>query len=390
MKRVNLLRATAPTLGALFALFGAVLFWPGAPATAQQKQPVTSVQPDCMIFFSLNAASSGAQAPVNAAGTSIVIDNHQAGCYGFTVAYTNHGFAALSLSFQSAPDNAAGTAPGTWATVAVCGGIECLGINPNTSITSAITTTRAIAPWYRMNLTSITGTGAVVGVLYGWKLNINANGGGSLVLPPNVYLATNGVPVPIASNNAAAPSSIPIGPASSAAGSEAIAIGARAAGVGASSIAIGPDATPNNTNGICIGSGCDATGSSAMGVGASTQVNGLQATAVGAGATVMGDHGLALGDQAAVNASGAVSIGRLVSNSVANSVNIGSLTTFVKILVNGLELPTVTFGALAALNNGNESYCSDCTVTSSIDNTCAGSGGGAIAQRLGGAWKCSL
>ena len=35
-------------------------------------------------------------------------------------------------------------------------------------------------------------------------------------------------------------------------------------------------------------------------------------------------------------------------------------------------------------------FCSNCTVTSSIDNTCAGSGGGAAAIRVNSVWKCFL
>ncbi len=157
-------------------------------AKAQQQQPLTVPDATCKVFFNLSVASSGAQAaawlpgvtppPAGSVGSSLVIDNHQTGCYGWTVAYTNHGFGSLSLLLQSAPDNTGGTAPGTWATVAVCGGTECLGVNPNTAITSALTATKAIAPWFRMNLTAKSGTGAVVGVLYGYKYNTNSAGAG--------------------------------------------------------------------------------------------------------------------------------------------------------------------------------------------------------------------
>lgn len=46
------------------------------------------------------------------------------------------------------------------------------------------------------------------------------------------------------------------------------------------------------------------------------------------------------------------------------------------------------FAGLGTPGNGTISYCSDCTVTSGIDNTCANSGTGAVAQRINGAWKC--
>lgn len=48
----------------------------------------------------------------------------------------------------------------------------------------------------------------------------------------------------------------------------------------------------------------------------------------------------------------------------------------------------IAFGSLGTPANGTFRFCSDCTVTSSVDNTCAGSGTGASAFRLSGAWKC--
>src|SRR5579864_1158426 len=48
---------------------------------------------------------------------------------------------------------------------------------------------------------------------------------------------------------------------------------------------------------------------------------------------------------------------------------------------------SVAFASLGTPSNSQTAYCSDCTVTSSIDNTCAGSGTGAWAVRINGAWK---
>jgi hypothetical protein len=55
-----------------------------------------------------------------------------------------------------------------------------------------------------------------------------------------------------------------------------------------------------------------------------------------------------------------------------------------------IENASVAFAALAAAigTNGNQIYCSDCTVTSGIDNTCAGSGNGAWVTRVNGVSKC--
>ncbi len=51
-----------------------------------------------------------------------------------------------------------------------------------------------------------------------------------------------------------------------------------------------------------------------------------------------------------------------------------------------------TLAALGMLTiaNGQETYCSDCTVTSGINNTCAGSGSGAFARKINGVLKCEI
>ncbi len=52
---------------------------------------------------------------------------------------------------------------------------------------------------------------------------------------------------------------------------------------------------------------------------------------------------------------------------------------------------TVTPSVFASLGtpvDGSVLYCSNCTVTSGIDDTCAGSGTGAMAERINGAWTC--
>lgn len=62
----------------------------------------------------------------------------------------------------------------------------------------------------------------------------------------------------------------------------------------------------------------------------------------------------------------------------------------VQMIGNGWILTPYAFAALGSLTNGTQKYCTDCTVTSGIDNTCAASGSGAMAERINGAWKCSL
>lgn len=51
-------------------------------------------------------------------------------------------------------------------------------------------------------------------------------------------------------------------------------------------------------------------------------------------------------------------------------------------------LTAEAFADLGTPANGAVSICSDCTVTGAGDNTCAGSGTGALAVRLNGVWRC--
>ncbi len=150
----------------LFVLFA-------AGAAAQQRQPVSSMQPDCMVTFNFTAASSGAQASgtvtAGSTGTTAVIDNRtDAGCLDWLVTYsTTTGISALSLLFQTAT-NVNGV-PGTWSAY---GGTLTSGINPNTAATPPWAITDATGtkyPFLRMNLTALTGAGTVSGNLYGWK-----------------------------------------------------------------------------------------------------------------------------------------------------------------------------------------------------------------------------
>jgi hypothetical protein len=54
----------------------------------------------------------------------------------------------------------------------------------------------------------------------------------------------------------------------------------------------------------------------------------------------------------------------------------------------GWILVTSTFSSLSSLINGTQLYCSDCTVTSAVNDTCVGSGSGAAAERINGVWAC--
>lgn len=49
---------------------------------------------------------------------------------------------------------------------------------------------------------------------------------------------------------------------------------------------------------------------------------------------------------------------------------------------------SVAFAVLGSPSNAQQVYCSDCTVTSAVNDTCAGSGSGAFAERINGVWSC--
>jgi len=55
---------------------------------------------------------------------------------------------------------------------------------------------------------------------------------------------------------------------------------------------------------------------------------------------------------------------------------------------NGVVPPIIAHANLPASDNGSIQYCTDCTVTGAGDNTCASGGGGAMAFRVNGAWRC--
>lgn len=62
----------------------------------------------------------------------------------------------------------------------------------------------------------------------------------------------------------------------------------------------------------------------------------------------------------------------------------------IRIIGTSVQLPIVHFADLGSPVNAVEGYCDTCTVTSGVDNTCAGSGSGAHYKGIAGAWKCEI
>jgi hypothetical protein len=132
------------------------------PALAQAQ---FSIMPDCIWGFNLNTT-----------GPSTAFVNTQ-GCVTWTLVYNSTGFSALSLVFQSAPGIPGGTA-GSYVTYP--GTVES-GSNPNTNTAGAVSTfsNGAVStPFLRVDLASISGTGFLQGVFYGWRTGSGGGGGG--------------------------------------------------------------------------------------------------------------------------------------------------------------------------------------------------------------------
>lgn len=133
------------------------------PAQLQAQQPpFYRLSPDCMIFFNQTAT-----------GASTTYDNRDVGCVNWAVTYMANGFSALTLVFQTAQDNSG--VPNTFGTF---GGTVVTGAASMSSITSTYSTYLGYAPWVRVNLTAVTGTGRVTGVMYGYRIGWGGGAGG--------------------------------------------------------------------------------------------------------------------------------------------------------------------------------------------------------------------
>jgi len=130
----------------------------------------------------------------------------------------------------------------------------------------------------------------------------------------------------------------------------------------------------------------DNAGSIAGGAGGPCGVLGGDLSGTCAAATVVGVEGAAIPLSAVV-------IGTYASRQLVAAMTSGSGTTVplqTGPTLNNPILGGVTFAGLPAPSNGMEVYCSDCTVTSAIDDTCANSGAGALAARINGVWRCRI
>lgn len=138
------------------------------------------VNADCVVAFTINGTgpSSGS------------FDNRQVGCNSWQLQYGSTGFSAVTLALQSATDNA------TWGTMA---GTVLFGTNPLTSTTGASMLLNSygtsFAPYVRVQATTATGTGTIIGILLGYRAagTGGSSGGGGASSNVNVsqYGGTN-------------------------------------------------------------------------------------------------------------------------------------------------------------------------------------------------------
>lgn len=142
----------------------------------------------------------------------------------------------------------------------------------------------------------------------------------------------------------------------------------------------------NGGTGIASGTSGGILAYTASGTLASSGALTANLPVIGGGAGVAPTVGTRSGNTTAyVTTTGAQTSGNSVSidasgNHIASGLASGAATS--------VALTGVLFAALGTPAAGTLQYCSDCTVVSGVDNTCAGSGTGALAIRLNGAHKC--
>lgn len=145
-------------VGWLAVILGALIMIAFAGRTqAQQVHP----NPDCQFFFSFTAAGSS---PTSA------FDNRQQGCNTWSAVYANStsGFSGLSLTLQSAADNAG--VPATFGAGFPVQQSIIAGANPQTNTTGGYLWIVGTNAFVRVSLSGLTGSGTVQGSVFGWRI----------------------------------------------------------------------------------------------------------------------------------------------------------------------------------------------------------------------------
>jgi hypothetical protein len=169
-----------------------------------RAQQTVVQQPDCVIAFTFTATGqTSPTAPNNG------LDNRTAGCSTWQVWYVNSGFGAVSITLQSAPNNAG--APGTYATGLQVQQTIISGTNPLTSTNGGFLWVTGNAAWVRI-LGTLTGAGVVNGAAYGWRIpNASSNGTAgpatnvTIVGPLGQAAMAASIPIVVANNQSNVP-----------------------------------------------------------------------------------------------------------------------------------------------------------------------------------------
>lgn len=160
-----------PKLPILLILGNLVFAFLGTQNVNGQATGNTTIQPDCLIPFTLTATGTfPATSTDNGAG-----DNRTKGCAAWTLMYQSTGFSAVSIQLNS------GASPTTTVTYGAFAGTISSGFsNPLTSTTGGSLQAKngtAVISWVQVSAT-LTGTGTVSGVLYGSRnSSASVNGG---------------------------------------------------------------------------------------------------------------------------------------------------------------------------------------------------------------------
>lgn len=169
------------------------------------SQTFVAVRPDCQIFFHFTAAGQTQPLAPNAG-----LDNRTTGCTTWSVSANSSGFTAFNLVLQSAPN--ANGAPGTWVTY--LNQTILIGANPIVGAGAGAAGSvylQGYNPWVRVRLATVTGSGTVDGVAFGWSIpsagsssaattNVNVQQWGGAATSLGQKLMASSVPVVIASD----------------------------------------------------------------------------------------------------------------------------------------------------------------------------------------------
>jgi hypothetical protein len=132
--------------------------------------------PDCILFFNFDSA-----------GVTANRDVRQLGCVNWSIGYQSSGFSALTLTFQSA---SGAVTPGTFAAFS---GTTASGSNPMTDTTGTYSTFTGYVGWVNVKLSAVTGTGNLIGVLYGYK---SGYAGAGAVTGPGITILSGDATTP--------------------------------------------------------------------------------------------------------------------------------------------------------------------------------------------------